>query len=1228
MGIHVCQSHDINLLLEAVMRQLNQPATNVLEIFQTQSFIVPNKSVEKWLTQQIAERTGVTANYEYFTNISSFQWKAYQKVVEDKDKVSKALMPRIIIKWRVYEAIRPYIMAASHTLSDDAPLYPIVSRIYDSASDISDQDEALNKRSGMLYWVADQVSRVFTNYMTFRSACDRHQGACGCNTNWLQGWSQDKPANVEGWFNGDEDDVTRLQQAVNLERWQRWLWFTLFAEEYQRFQEVDSDFWKAVQGVETRRNALASLPRQLIVFTVLELPPGQLNFLRKLGEHTEVMVYHYNPSQEYWADAVDSRWKKQYDLNIKQRFIEQSEAAGKPVGDAELKKFFEDFSLSFNAQARESRHPLLTRLGKQARDNFSLLASLSSGEEGEWFDLFFANHSDTLLGKLQSDIFHLLEPEQGAYVLKPDDQSIQINVCHSSVRQLEVLKEKIIHWLSQAPEDAPRKLDDILVMVPNIKTMEPAIRSVFTPYSKGTDKDIYLPIKVTGIAQTPVINAWASVMGRFQLLAGRFQYAEFADWLSLPATQNLYGIEYAEVERMLELLKEAKFVRGFDRTHLEKYLSETDRDHRFSFEYALNRLSLGVFVDEHKSFDGVLSADFVQVEDFELIGKLTQIFNDLNDRRDWLVVTELRQADKWFELLLSEIKLYQDYGELNLNVVADVIYGLLRPLSMSVYYDFTAKRSVASMVGLKLPLRYILDEVEHGIQSQLEAAEPSGHITFCQIGYIRPLPYKLVVCLGLDGGAYPTYQNANSFDLMAFLRPVLGDRSRLDDDQGAFLDALILARDTFWVFYNGFDLDGGQVRQPSSVVQDLIDHIGFMVEDQHRDEGSGFVDISGIEVPQNIQSVYQIHPLHPFDAGSFAPERNRLKTHWYFVADKIQASDHQSPAWVDVPYLYNRPKVSQVAKHWISMMTFPARLYLHSLSIKNIAPEDMVPDNEPLVLGGLDRYAVREYLQSHEQIEPEQIDHLLPAGKLKESAWEFSQFQDQSAKARLSMVADKPTGVQSVRLMLDQDIELVASVPKDQQTRAWVVSSPSSAYGEHRAKAWLEYLMWLAYLDLGDEGDDRAMIVVFSNQTIISTGVSSNRAKVMLSSWIEAWRYGQSQPLVLPAKLLLTPLEKGKKLAWIEVEGHKPTLDMEPLLKIWNETFSFSPDFPLSENRANKKHRDWQYILSNQNGSEILAQCCKQFAYDLYQPIYQHQEEFNEFAHSELLRTEGESAIG
>lgn len=1215
MGIHVCQSHNPDILLQAMLKQVNQPAENIFQVFKTQNFVVPNKSVEKWITQKVAEQNGVSANTIFHNKLNAFQWFLYQAVLDDKERVRQANIPRLIIKLRVFEALKPFIEHEKNTLHADHPLSPIIDRIYENSSDLSIESECQQKRHDMLYWIGDQVSRLFSNYITYRGHCDKPhpQGQCHCSSNWLNQWGQNKPLNIEALYNIPEEGLQpfAIEQAQKLEAWQRWLWLEIFHKDFEEMRSIDELFWEMLNNPETKEIALKRIPEQVVVFTVLELPPSQLNFLRRLGEHIDIVIYHFNPSQEYWSDSVDSRWKKQYDLKVKERFIEQSAAQGKTVSDAEISKFFDDFNLNFNAEARESRHPLLTRLGKQARDHFSLLANLSSGEEGEWFDLFFDDFSDSLLGKMQSDILYLVEPEQHSFDLTPDDDSIKINVCHSTLRQVECLKDQLVHWLSQGTKENPRHLDDILVMSPNIKALEPIIRSVFSPYSKSDQANSYLPIKITGIPQTNAVNAWNSVLSRLKLLQGRFQFEEFADWLTLLATQTLYQLDADQVNRILALLKDAGFKRGFDNLHLNETVSDTDC--RFTFKYALDRLATGVAVNQHKMINEVLSFANVSVSDFELIGKLIKIHDDLNDRRFLLTVGEpSRVYEDWLKLLLKEVYEYQEQGEENLQLAQDVIQSHIRRITLASYSDAQQQQKLGSLESIQLPLSYILKEIQSDLDSQLDATEPSGQITFSQIGYIRPLPFKLIVVLNMDSGVFPSQQHQIPFDLMKLLRQQLGDRSRTEDEQGAFLDALLLAKENLWIFYNGFDLESGQPRQPSSILQELIDQMGYLVKPiQSTGEMGQLININGVDMVEHLRPIYNIHPMQPFDATGFDGSIVRFKNQWFNVADKIQNATFKKTAWVNTQFTPVQDNLRQTipGSKWINELIFPADLYLSTLNVRNVQLNEVVPEYEPLVLSGLDRYAVREFMHNNVEPSPELLSDKMPVGKLANSAWQQSESTHKECLERLHMFADTPTKMKTETLNLRENLALNIAVPEDINTQQWVSLKSSSAYGEHRAKAWLEYLLWLAFLNLGQGGSTHKLITVFSNATIVSEGLSSDQAIEALNEWVAAWEYGQKQPLVLPAKLMMSTIEKNKQLEWIEDSetGLIILKELESLIKVWNETFEFSPEFPLSENRANKKHRDWNFILQNQDSTGLLKDAINLFSMKLYGPIYTNQ---------------------
>lgn len=1208
MGIHVIQSQRIDVLLQGVLASTSQASTHPLQVLKTQHFIVPSPAVEQWLIQKLAEQQGMSANYQFHQRVRGFQWYAYQQVLTaHKEQVRKANIPRLIFKWRVHQALHEFIQPDTMSIDTSHPLHSIVQRIYDSADRLEQGIDKQLKKQKMLYWVAEQVADLFSNYMIYRGQCQRGcENSCTCPENWLSAWGQGRALDIEKYIVQKDEEVTAfaLHQTEELERWQRWLWQQHFHDDFVQMQQIDALFWQELDHPDRSKRAISRLPNQVVIFTLLDLPPSQLQFLRRLGQYIDVLILHYNPSQEYWADSVDPLWKQRYDLGVKERFIAKNPKAT----DAEISDFFNKFTLNFNAEARESRHPLLTRLGKQARDHFSLLSNLSTGEEGKWVDAFVDDFPESLLGKVQSDILHLVEPQAKQYELAPDDDSIQIHVCHSTLRQLEVLKEQLIGWLAK-PHEQPRRPNDILVLVPNLADIEPLIRSVFP--ATATEQGVHLPVKIAGIASLDALNAWRAVIGRIQLMQGRFSFDDFADWLSLHATQQRYELEYVQVERILNLLVDAGFKRGFDAEHLKRSLCEGDDDYRYSFKFALERLALGIAVPVHATFNQVLSYAKVQPGDFELIGTLIQIYQDLNERRDWLTLHEqgkVYTVEYWLQVLGKDIVEFEQVGVAALKAVREIVKKQERMLTLASYY---AETETGTLRKITLPLPYIIEEIQRTLESQSAQAEPTGQITFAQIGHIRPLPYRLMVMLNLDAGQFPNRDTHVPFDLMDALRQQLGDRSRLEDDQGAFLDALLLAQDNFWLFYNGFDVNDGEVREPSSILQEFREHLALIVKTE--DDVPENVVIEGIEIPSRLKQLYHLHDLQPFDPKGFTVEKSviRYQDHWFKVASQIQQISGNRQPWANTTYPLQAPDMLVLdSQQWIQDVTFPARLYLKTLGVENLGSVGMLDQNEPLLLDGLGRYAIRHFLQqSEQQAQPEVLIDQLPVGKVKYSAWQQGVFEQECLLERLHHYAPAVTPTTQRIWRIAKQLHMNITVPKS-ETQDWVSMEPSSARAKRRAKVWLEHLLWLAYLNEGSAGAEKRRIVVFSDQTVICSGVSSEQARQYLQPWFKIWRHAQQQPLVLPAALLLKPLEKAKAYQWETTnQAEKAKLDEKSyteLLKYWNETGSFTT-MDMTQNEACKLHRDWSFILQEQDAQALLQHACDEFAYDLYHPVFQFQ---------------------
>src|SRR5205085_925279 len=70
--------------------------------------------------------------------------------------------------------------------------------------------------------------------------------------------------------------------------------------------------------------------------------------------------------------------------------------------------------------------------------------------------------------------------------LDPGDRSLQIHACHGRARQVEVLRDAILHLLADDPTLEPR---DVIVMCPDIETFAPLIHATFGAGDPDEEED-------------------------------------------------------------------------------------------------------------------------------------------------------------------------------------------------------------------------------------------------------------------------------------------------------------------------------------------------------------------------------------------------------------------------------------------------------------------------------------------------------------------------------------------------------------------------------------------------------------------------------------------------------------------------------------------------------------------------------------------------------------------
>ncbi|WP_019672960.1 exodeoxyribonuclease V subunit gamma [Psychrobacter lutiphocae] len=974
----IIQSNRTEKLVTHLLKEYQSKDQPIFEPF---IVIVPSKVLGDWLDKSIASQAGISTLVQ--TKFwGEYQWKLMQAVLtrhnahrlEQDPQATTLNVPEVavlsptVMQWRIFGYLNHY---QAHILTDEAhPLYPLLISLMESLQDQEQADASSDsaQKDARLWQLASDLARVFNRYLTHRE-------------DWLQLWSNNKKLDVEQLILEKDNLSLRFDKYaratpdwlvahyVELEAAQRHLWLHLFAEVHLYRVALENNFWQALSSNHAQE--VAALPKVLRIFTIQQLPQAELTFLQRLSEFMDITLLHYNPSKLFWADIVDKSWLE------RQRIINPDSV------------FLRDYG-----------HSLLSRLGKQSRDTFAMLATLSGGEDYQqaqviWRDDFdhsfdgtdlgrsgidVAVQNDnevyqrplTLLQQLQQDVLmldeqstqqaaaatvskelgeQLVESEQydGSTLATPEvdyysdevlgnkhyhkerpwpissqDNSLSIHSCHSLQRQLEVLRIMIGRWLNEPlPKGAkPRHVSDIVVLLPDVERHYALISSIFMN-GKGQD-ELYLPAKVTGVVDAEIRQLWEAVIGFYKLLgsdSARFEAAEVFDWLMLPPLYENFGLTHEQMSRGCDLLIEAGFIRGFDEAHLKPSLDANDFDYRFSFAQALDRLVLGLVMPEAGLTDCLypiadldwpttavaeksLPVSQVSLNDAPIIEALCQIHSGLvNHRYDYLAS---HTAEVWLQQIETKV-IHRYFADIDQTRSMRAIYNAMNGFKSSLranrhyHHYYTAESEQAgqkengfnNIERLPLKLSFMLDSIEAELESQQVSAEPTGVITFGRFGALRNVPFELVVMLNMNLSEFPARDKDNRYDLMKATISRRGDRDSEDDDNGAFLDALLCARSACWIFYNGQSLTDIHEHLPANPVSELLQFLQGEVQWQLSslqdmpDELNAEAQSVKRQLPHLIkQWLVTEHPALPFDKSLFETTEE---------LDQISANDmHES----------------------------------------------------------------------------------------------------------------------------------------------------------------------------------------------------------------------------------------------------------------------------------------------------------------------------------------------
>jgi len=314
-----------------------------------------------------------------------------------------------------------------------------------------------------------------------------------------------RPDLVLGWERGRED------------HWQAVLWRRLAeqaagvhrAHLLQRFREA----------VASGKAPAADLPQRVSLFGLTALAPAYLEVIAGLAGHSDVHVFLHNPSREYWADLVDDKGQA--------RRRARSRHSGAPD----------------TTQLLDVGSPLLASMGHAGQAFLDQLLDLG----GRDHDDFEVPAGNSLLQSLQRDILDLADrrtanPGQRR-PLAEDDRSLQVHVCHSPLREIQVLHDQLLRLFDELEGLEPR---EVVVMAPDIDRYAPYVDAVLSAAPEGHSIPWVIADRRVR-AEQPLLDAFFALL---DLPASRLQASQVRSLLEVPAVQPRLGLHAEGIARL------------------------------------------------------------------------------------------------------------------------------------------------------------------------------------------------------------------------------------------------------------------------------------------------------------------------------------------------------------------------------------------------------------------------------------------------------------------------------------------------------------------------------------------------------------------------------------------------------------------------------------------------------------------------------------------------------
>lgn len=243
-------------LIEHLTKILEAPQQSVLS---KEVFLIQSQGMERWLSQQLAERSRLWANFEYLFPAKFFNSMSAKLGLS----LQQQAFSRESLLWQFELMLRD--------LTD--PVYqPLLQYL---------QGDGIDRKR---FQLAQQLAYLYDQYQFMRP-------------DWLAIWEKGESIAL-----ADSNEVTERTQ-----KWQAALWRQLLArqDDDQDVSHHGERWLAAIEALKYKRHGDLTqiLPERISILGINTLSPMYLAYLQALSQHIQVHFYLINPCQEFWAES-------------------------------------------------------------------------------------------------------------------------------------------------------------------------------------------------------------------------------------------------------------------------------------------------------------------------------------------------------------------------------------------------------------------------------------------------------------------------------------------------------------------------------------------------------------------------------------------------------------------------------------------------------------------------------------------------------------------------------------------------------------------------------------------------------------------------------------------------------------------------------------------------------------------------------------------------------------